>query len=68
MQEDQRFAELASNCMAVIKHFNQRVEAAKERGGWAWSVERILHVITGESKVRITRCKVSELGPQGASC
>ena len=47
VQEDQRFAELASNCMAVITQFNQRVEAAKERGGWAWSVERILQVITG---------------------
>ena len=51
LQEDLVFAELVENVIVAIKYFNDRVESARQAGGWDWSVEKVLEVIKGAPSV-----------------
>ncbi len=47
VQEDTVFAELVENVVVAIKYFNDKVESARQAGGWDWSVEKVLEVVKG---------------------
>ncbi|EIE20753.1 hypothetical protein COCSUDRAFT_48393 [Coccomyxa subellipsoidea C-169] len=49
-KEDTVFAELVENVVVAIKYFNDKVESARQAGGWDWSVEKVLEVVKGSMR------------------
>lgn len=48
LQEYKQFDELLENLQLVVQFFNARIDAAREKGRFEWSVTNVLKVVKGK--------------------